>query len=86
MGSQVNQAKALEWQERLRRFEECDLTVSRFSGRERVTVPTFWYWRRKCADGIADCEPSAPAFAPVDVIGGRLADLVPPPRRHRQPV
>jgi hypothetical protein len=75
MGRQANQAKACEWQERLRRFEECDLTVARFCTRERVTVPTFWYWRRKCADGIAACEPSALAFAPVDIIGGRSVAL-----------
>jgi len=40
-GRQVNQAKALEWQDRLRRFEECDLTVARFCAHERVTVPPF---------------------------------------------
>jgi hypothetical protein len=75
MGRQANQAKAIEWQERLRRFEECALTVARFCARERVTVPTFWYWRRKCADIGDPPEPSPPAFTPVDVIGGRPAPL-----------
>ncbi len=75
MGRQANQAKALEWQERLRRFEESDLTVSRFCSRERVTEPTFWYWRRKCADNGVPLEPSAPVFAPVDIIGGRSMPL-----------
>ena len=37
-------------QERLRRFEVCDLMVARFCTKERVTQPTFWYWRRKGAD------------------------------------
>ena len=44
MGRPANRAKALEWQERLRRFEASDLTVARFCARERVTVPRFWYW------------------------------------------
>jgi phosphoglycerate dehydrogenase-like enzyme len=38
-----------EWQQRLRRFEKSGLTVARFCTRERVSAPTFWYWRRKCA-------------------------------------
>jgi hypothetical protein len=75
MGRPANQAKALEWQERLRRFEESDLTVSRFCSRERVTESTFWYWRRKRADIEAPLEPSASVFAPVDIIGNRSVPL-----------
>jgi hypothetical protein len=75
MGRPANQAKALEWQERLRRFEESGLTVSRFCLRERVTESTFWYWRRKSADNGVPLEPSASVFAPVDIIGGRSVPL-----------
>ncbi len=75
MGRQANQSKAIEWQKRLRRFEACNLTVARFCARERVTEPTFWYWRRKFVDTIAALEPSPPAFTPVDVIGGRSVPL-----------
>ena len=71
MGRRANQTKALEWQERLRRYEGCNLTVARFCARERVTVPTFWYWRRKFADSLAAAESSAPAFAPIEVIETR---------------
>lgn len=69
MARQTNSAKAIEWQARLRRFEACDLTVARFCARERVTAPTFWYWRRRCAESNVA---GASTFAPVDVIGGRL--------------
>jgi len=75
MGRPANQAKALEWQERLSRFEESDLTVSRFCSRERVSVPTFWYWRRKCADNGVPLESSTSVFAPVDIIGNRSVPL-----------
>lgn len=46
MARQVDQRKCSEWQQRLRRFEKSGLTVARFCARERVSVPTFWYWRR----------------------------------------
>jgi hypothetical protein len=75
MGRPANQAKSLEWQERLRRFEVSGLPVARFCARERVTVPTFWYWRRKCSDIGDPLEPSAPVFATVDIIGGRSVPL-----------
>ncbi len=75
MGRQSNQSKAIEWQKRLRRFEACSLTVARFRARERVTEPTFWYWRRKSADICPPSEPLPPAFTPVDVVGGRSVPL-----------
>ena len=50
MARQNDRLKLAEWQQRLRRFEKAGLTVARFCTRERVAVPTFWYWRRKCAD------------------------------------
>ncbi len=75
MGRLANQVKAQEWRRRLRRFEASDLTVARFCSRERVTVSSFWYWRRKCAD-VGDLSvKSEAAFATVDVIGGRSVPL-----------
>lgn len=75
MARQSRQAKAVAWQERLRRFEVSGLSVARFCARERVTEPTFWYWRRKCADVGPPCESSSPAFAPVDVVGGHSVQV-----------
>lgn len=75
MGRLANQVKAQEWRRRLRRFEVSDLTVARFCSRERVTVSSFWYWRRKCAEVGGPSEQSEAAFAPVDVIGGRSVPL-----------
>ena len=70
MARQVDQRKCSEWQQRLRRFEKSGLTVARFCVRERVSVPTFWYWRRKCA-GMSLTSRAVPAvFSPVEVVGG----------------
>lgn len=35
------------WVERLRRYVDSGLTVAAFCRRERVSVPSFYYWRRK---------------------------------------
>jgi len=49
--------------------------VARFCARERVSVPTFWYWRRKCA-GTDSAPVTMPAtFSPVEVVGGRSVTL-----------
>lgn len=70
MARQEDGRKLAEWQRRLRRFDQAGLTVARFCTRERVTVPTFWYWRRKCA-GMSPTSHAVPAvFSPVEVIGG----------------
>ena len=35
------------WAQRLRRYANSDLTVVAFCEREQVSVPSFYYWRRK---------------------------------------
>ena len=35
------------WSERLRRYAKSGLTVAAFCERERVSVASFYYWRRK---------------------------------------
>jgi transposase len=75
MVRQQDQRKLAEWRQRLQRFEKSGLTVARFCARERVSVPTFWYWRRK-QDGAAAASRATPAmFSPVEVVGGRSVSL-----------
>jgi hypothetical protein len=75
MARQADRRKLAEWQRRLRRFEKSGLTVSRFCARERVSVPTFGYWRRKCAGGDASPQAAPASFKSVEVIGGRAVTL-----------
>ena len=35
------------WEERMARYARSDLTVAAFCERERVSVPSFYYWRRR---------------------------------------
>ena len=75
MARQEDQRKFAEWQQRLRRFEKSGLTVAQFCARERVSVPTFWYWRRKCAGVDASPLVTPAAFKSVEVMGGRAVTL-----------
>jgi hypothetical protein len=75
MSRQGDRRKLVEWQRRLRRFEKSGLTIARFCARERVSVPTFGYWRRKCAGGAASPTAAPASFKSVEVIGGRAVTL-----------
>jgi hypothetical protein len=66
------------WQDRLRRYAHSGVTVAGFCERERVSVASFYYWRRKLADspqpssGTAGSEQTAQrhqlqAFVPVRI-------------------
>lgn len=75
MARQDDRRKFAEWRQRLRRFEKSGLTVAQFCTHERVAVPTFWYWRRKCA-GETPAPLAAPAvFSPVEVVGSGSVTL-----------
>jgi hypothetical protein len=75
MAWQGDRQKLAEWQQRLRRFEDSGLTVTRFCARERVSVATFGYWRRKCAGGGASSQVAPATLKSVEVVGGRAVTL-----------
>ena len=75
MARQADQRKSAAWEQRLRRFEKSGLTVARFCARERVPLPTFWYWRRKQARSAPDPQTAPAVFSPVEVVGGRSIAL-----------
>jgi hypothetical protein len=47
MGRGVDEAKRRLWAERLRRFEQSDVTVADFCRAERVSDASFYQWRKK---------------------------------------
>jgi hypothetical protein len=51
------------------------MTVAQFFARERVSVPTFWYWRRKCAGRDVSPNVTPGTFKSVEVFGGRSVTL-----------
>lgn len=57
------------WMRRLRRFRDCDATVSEFCRREGVSVASYYHWRRKLAEAVEDRSTERPHFVPVAVTG-----------------
>ena len=51
MGWSMAPAPREIWSERLRRYGNSGLTIAAFCQRERVSVPSFYYWRRKLETG-----------------------------------
>jgi hypothetical protein len=49
MARSVDSGKAAAWRQRFRRFSRSGLTVARFCAKERVSAPSFYYWRRRLA-------------------------------------
>ena len=63
--------KRSQWRERFGRFARSKLSVTEFCRRERVSVPSFYHWRRKLADssfnGPAPRSAERASFIPVQV-------------------
>ncbi len=74
MARTADPSRAAQWWQRLARFESSSLSVARFCQRERISVASFYYWRKKLADqspasGPAGRSvPQATAFQPVTVV------------------
>jgi hypothetical protein len=77
--------KAAVWQERLRRYERAGLTVAEFCQRERVSIPSFYQWRKRLAETSAGPRPgrslgmqrpaTAPAFQQVMLSAGGVVAI-----------
>jgi hypothetical protein len=67
--------KRSEWLDRLRRFSRSNLSVTEFCRREKVSVPSYYQWRRKLADATSEvnARPQPATFIPVQVASS--ADL-----------
>ena len=61
MSRSAHVRKRTEWLDRLRRFRRANLSVSEFCRREQVSVPSYYQWRRKLADGHVRGGRSAPS-------------------------
>jgi len=53
------------WRSRMQRFRASGLSVTRFCEQERVSLPSFYQWRKRLADGAENTAP--PTFLPVRV-------------------
>jgi len=58
-----NPQLALQWRERLGRFDQSELTIAEFCRLEGCSTASFYQWRRRLKGAEI---PDAPAFVPVD--------------------
>jgi hypothetical protein len=67
----VHMRKRSEWVDRLRRFSRSNLSVTEFCRGEKVSVPSYYHWRRKLTDSSPDVSvrrrPTRASFVPVQV-------------------
>lgn len=70
MSRSSNSAKVTQWRQRFRRFPQSGLSVVSFCKKERVSVPSFYHWRKKLAQTPPRRRRSAEAsaFRPVTVV------------------
>ncbi|MFM9066548.1 MAG: IS66 family insertion sequence element accessory protein TnpA [Planctomycetota bacterium] len=66
--------KLVEWQRRLARFESWQQTVAAFCAAERISVPTFYVWKKRLEAGSWGSNPS-------ELLVGAMSRLVPVVRR-----
>ena len=71
MSRSVRDQKRSQWRKRFQRFGRSKLTVTEFCRRERVSVPSFYEWRRKLSDpspgGRTTRSTERASFIPVQV-------------------
>jgi hypothetical protein len=60
--------KLLEWQRRMARFREADVGVSAFCRTERVSVPSFYQWRKRLERLPRESSLVQPGFVPVRLV------------------
>jgi hypothetical protein len=81
MARMADWSKRQVWQQRLRRFEQGDLTVAAFCQAEGVSVASFQYWRRILGHrAVARRQPrptriSRQAFLPVKIVGAATIEI-----------
>ena len=73
MFREVKSSKQEVWRSRLRRFESSGMSVTRFCRRERVSVPSFYQWRKRLA--LEPGKKSTPLFVPVHVTQSAVVEI-----------
>jgi len=71
MAGSLSPTKADEWQQRLSRFQQSQLTVAAFCRQEGVSAPSFYLWRKRLAlsrPAKHECSKPSAGFRPVRLL------------------
>lgn len=82
MARAADWSKRQVWQQRLQRFEQCDLTVAAFCQAEGVSIASFQQWRRILGRRPATrryarhtSTTNRQAFLPVEIVGAAIIEI-----------
>ena len=75
MARRGSEAKRREWSARLRRYDRDRGTVAEFCDAERVSIPSFYQWRRKLAPHTSTSADTAAEPARKRRLAGRPAEM-----------
>ena len=64
-----------QWRGRLKRFASSKLSVAEFCRREKVSVPSFYLWRKKLTESDSEDPPTPPQFLPVEIASTSTVSL-----------
>lgn len=68
MSAGVEDLKIAQWQQRMSRYREAGVSVAAFCRTERVSVPSFYHWRKRLAQHFARVATAKGVFTPVRLV------------------
>ena len=88
----LQESKVRLWLNRLSRYEESGLTVARFCGQEKLSIATFYYWRRRLVTRDRSAVPVRSSSGPLKGNRSRCRlavgckEVAPPQASCQQPI
>ena len=73
MGRTFISSKEELWRSRLNRFQSSGLSVTRFCQGEKVSVPSFYQWRKRL--GMSTVNTPLPTFVPVRLTQSLVVEI-----------
>lgn len=75
--------KLSQWQERLQRYRDCGQTIAQFCQTEKVSEPSFYYWKRRLAQPAREARRKSHPMGSMEA--GRSTALASLPSRVKHP-
>jgi hypothetical protein len=70
MAQRIDSKKLAIWTERLKRFRESGVSLTRFCASEAITLSAFSYWSKRLAEYATKQSVATPTKRPVDQVAG----------------
>ena len=77
-GRRCDPALHEQWQQRLARFEQANLSAAAFCASEGVSLPSFYSWRRRLRPAASGEPADGPRLVPVRLVAAAAVELLLP--------